>query len=289
MLIIFLMNTSFKILLFSFILNFSMIAMQQTNNSQTITIFVHGTSPMRKLLQYSPGRSLMYAHQGLNLAKDLPKNYHFHKIAQACVDANPQSYTLDQFYIFGWNSEKVYDSTRKQAAEVLVKKLQELISSYYDQYHIIPNIQLIGFSHGGNVILNTANYLPLSINNQKIKIEALIFGTPVQQVNCDLVNSQNFSKVYSFYSTSDWIQRIDAQGLYNKHLRKTHFWSDRMFDQNSQCIQVKFTVNNKPIGHIYYRYIFKYLPKIQALTKEKSHGLNCCTIDIDLSTKKVKT
>ena len=261
---------------------------QQTTPDHTITIFVHGTFPIRKVLQFSPGRSLIYAHQGLNLAKDLPKNYHFHKMAQECTRLNPQSYALDQFYIFGWKSEKVYDSTRKQAAQDLVQELQKLVNAYYLEHHVIPNVQLIGFSHGGNVVLHTANYLPLMVQNKKVEVEAWIFGTPVQQVNCDLVNSKNFSKVYSFYSKKDWIQRMDAQGLYNKKLRKTHFWSDRMFDENSQCIQVEFTVNNQSIGHAYYRCIFKYLPTIQELVESKSCGLQSGCIAVDLPTKKLK-
>lgn len=272
-----------------FIFNITTATPQQTTADHTITVFVHGTFPIRKILQYSPGRSLIYSHQGLNLAKSLPKNYHFHKMAQGCVDLHPQSYSMDQFYIFGWKSEKVYDSTRKQAAQDLVQELQKRVDTYYLEHHVIPNVQLIGFSHGGNVVLHTANYLPLMVQNKKIEVEAWIFGTPVQQVNCNLINSKNFNKIYSFYSKSDWIQRMDAQGLYNKKLRKTHFWSDRMFDENSQCIQVGFTVNGKSISHSYYRCIFKYLPEIQELVKNKSCGLQSGCIAADLSTKKIKS
>ncbi len=275
--------------LLTFINNIIITAPQETTADHTITVFVHGTFPIRKLLQFSPGRSLIYSHQGLNLAKKLPEHYHFHKMAQECVNLHPQSYSMDQFYIFGWKSEKVYDSTRQQAAKDLVQELQKLVDIYYKDYNLIPSVQLIGFSHGGNVVLHTATYLPLIVNNKKIEVEAWIFGTPVQQVNCHLINSENFNKIYSFHSKSDWIQRMDAQGLYNKKLRKTHFWSDRMFDQNSQCIQVDFTVNGKSISHCYYRSIFKYLPEIQKLVESKSCGLKSGCIAADLSTKKNKS
>ena len=82
---------------------------------------------------------------------------------------------------------------------------------------------------------------------------------------------------------------MDAQGLYTKKLRKTHFWSDRMFDENAQCIQVEFTVDGKSISHTYYRSIFKYLPEIQDLVKSKSCGLQSGCIAADLKTKKIKS
>ena len=285
----FTMNKKIAFMLLASTFNMAIATPEQTITDHTITVFVHGTFPIRKILQYSPGRSLIYAHQGLNLAKNLPENYHFHKMAQGCVDLNSQCYSLDQFYIFGWKSEKVYDSTRKQAAQDLVQELQKLVDTYYLEHHVVPQIKLIGFSHGGNVVLHTANYLPLMVHNKKVAVEAWLFGTPVQKVNCDLVNSKNFSKVYSIYSKKDWLQKMDPQGLRDKKLRKSHFWSDRMFDQNSQCIQVDFTVNGKSISHSYYRCIFKYLPTIQDLIMHESCNLQSGCIAVDLQTKKIKS
>ncbi len=256
---------------------------QQTTVDHTITVFVHGTYPARKCLECIPGaRSLIYCPQGLSLAKNLPKSYHFHELAQGCVNLNPQLYSLDQFYIFGWESEHVYDTTRMQAAKNLVTELQNLVDAYYQQHKAIPKIQLLGFSHGGNVVLHTANYLPLHINNQHIEVTAWIFGTPVQRANQELVNSKNFTKVYSFYSKKDWIQRIDPQGLRDKKYTKDSFWSDRMFKPDSSCIQAHFTVNRKSISHIYYRCIFKYFPTIQRLVQEKSSDMHSGMIDINL-------
>ncbi|MDP3788393.1 MAG: hypothetical protein Q8Q60_03720 [Candidatus Chromulinivorax sp.] len=256
---------------------------EQTTSNHTITVFVHGTFPIRKCLQYVPGaRSLIYCPQGLSLAKKLPKSYHFHKLAQGCVDLNPHLYALDQFYTFGWKSEHVYDTTRMQAAKNLVIELQKLVTTYYHKHKTIPKIQLLGFSHGGNVVLHTANYLPLFVNNQQVEVTAWIFGTPVQRVNQELVNSTNFHKVYSIYSKKDWIQRMDPQGLQDKKYTKDSFWSDRTFKPESSCIQANFTVNGKPICHTYYRCIFKYFPTIQHLVEEKSGDMHSGMIDINL-------
>ena len=144
---------------------------EQTTTDHSITVFVHGTYPMSKILRNSPFRKLMYCPQGLSLAKELPADYHFHTIAQGCVDLNPSLYSLDQFYVFGWPSEKIYDSIRQQAACDLVNALQTTVNNYYAQHGIEPKIRLIGFSHGGNVVLNTANFLTQLVQEEKIITE----------------------------------------------------------------------------------------------------------------------
>jgi predicted esterase len=258
------------------------ISCEQTTSDHAITIFVHGTTPIRKFLQYTPIRSRIYCPQGLSLIKNLPMHYHFHTMAQGFVDRNSQLYSLDQFYIFGWKSEQVYNSTRMQSAKNLVQALQVVVDTYYKQHHIIPTIRLIGFSHGGNVILNTANYLPLQVADEQINVEAWLFGTPVQQINQQCVNSPYFKKIHSIYSKKDWIQRMDPQALQNKKCRKNYFWSDRTFNEHSSCIQVNFTVNYQPISHSYYRCIFKHFPTIQQLIQEQSHNINSGMIAINL-------
>ncbi|MBP6869477.1 hypothetical protein KBC04_01175 [Candidatus Babeliales bacterium] len=253
-----------------------------TTMDHSITVFVHGTYPVRKILQSSFARFLVYCPQGLSLAKDLPSYYYFHKMAQGCVDLNKQSYSMDQFYIFGWESERVYDRVRAQAGFNLVTGLQDIALNYFQQYKVIPKIRLIGFSHGGNVVLHTAHSLPIIINQQEVEVEVWLFGTPVQNANKHLVNSLNFKKVYSFYSKKDWLQRMDPQGLRDSKKSIKNFWSDRMFNLIDRCIQVDFTVNGKSISHSYYRSIFKYFPKMQELAEKKSEGMNSGSIAVDL-------
>src|SRR3989339_1145096 len=176
------------IILLSLIFNIALSAKQQTTSDHAITVFVHGTYPVPKILRNSPFRKMMYCPQGISLAKDLPADYHFHTIAQGCVSLNPSLYSLDQFYIFGWPSEKISNKIRKKAAYDLVKALQMLINNYSAQHGTQPKIRLIGFSHGGNVVLHTANFLTPLVQEQKIATEIWLFGTPVQQINHDLIN-----------------------------------------------------------------------------------------------------
>ena len=275
-------NKKYIFILLSLIFNTIITNTQQPTSDHAITIFVHGTYPIPRVLRNSPFRKFMYCPQGLSLAKDLPADYHFYTMAQGCVNLNRDLYSLDQFYVFGWPSEKIYDSVRKQAASDLVKALQIIVTNYYALHGVQPKIRLIGFSHGGNVILHTANFLTPLVQEQLVKTEIWLFATPVQKINHDLINSDNFHKVYSVFSESDWMQRMDPQGLYNQEAGIQNFWSDRMFDENAQCIQINFTVNNQSISHSYYRYIFKYFPTIQKAAEIKSQGLQSGVIAVNL-------
>lgn len=241
-----------------------------TTQDHSITIFVHGTYFMRKFFQYSPARHLMYCPQGLTLAKYLPSHYHFYKMAHGCAACDKENYSTDQFYVFGWESEHVNDATRNQSAKILVEQMYEVIVDYYLQHNVIPKVRLIGYSHGGNVILHTANYIPMYADMQDVEIEAWLFGTPVQVINHDLVNSDCFRAIYSIYSKSDIIQKIDPQGLINRKITKNHFWSDRTFCPHSRSIQIDFTVNGQGIAHAYYNELFQHFPKIKKLIESKS-------------------
>ncbi len=259
----------------------SILASHKTTEDHSITIFVHGTFLMRKLWQYSHHRPLIYCPQGLSLAKHLPSHYHFYKMAHSCVAHDQQNYSVDQFYIFGWESEHVNDRTRNESAGILVEQMYEVVVDYYIQHKVIPKIRLIGYSHGGNVILHTANYLPLYADMQEVEIEAWLFGTPVQVISHDLVNSDYFKAIYSIYSQKDVIQKIDPQGLINRKLTKNNFWSSRTFCEYSRCIQVDFTVNGKAFGHAYYNDIFYYFPKIKKIIEKNSSHLDAGMITVD--------
>ncbi|MDP3788301.1 MAG: hypothetical protein Q8Q60_03215 [Candidatus Chromulinivorax sp.] len=252
-----------------------------TTKDHSITIFVHGTYLLRKIWQYSPSRPLIYCPQGLSLAKNLPKHYYFYKMAHGCASCDRDNYSVDQFYVFGWESEHVNDRTRNESAKILVEQMYEVVVDYYIRHNVIPKIQLIGYSHGGNVILHTANYISSYADMQDVEIEAWLFGTPVQVISHDLVNSDCFKAIYSIYSKKDIIQKIDPQGVINWKLTKNHFWSDRTFCEYSRCIQVDFTVNGEAFGHSYYNNIFQYFPKIKKLIEERSARVCSGMIAVD--------
>jgi hypothetical protein len=116
-----------------------------------------------------------------------------------------------------------------------------------------------------------------------VVFEAWLFGTPVQAVNHDLVNSDSFDSIYSIYSTKDKVQKMDPQGLRNRNIPKNSFWSERTFHESSRCIQVDFTVNGDAISHSFYNEIFQYFPKIKKIIEEKSKHFQSGMITVDFS------
>jgi len=267
------MKLYFFLILFGF--EFPLISVGQTTQDHSITIFVHGTYLMRKFFQYSHYRPQIHCPQGLSLAKDLPKHYHFHKMAKSCVNCDNRLYSLDQFYIFGWKSEHVNDHTRNKAAKDLVEQLYKVIFDYYTEHDVIPKVRLIGYSHGGNVILNMANHLP---QFSDVEMEVWLFGTPIQQINHNHIYSYCFSKIYSIYSNKDWVQTIDPQGIKNKH---ANFWSGRTFEENAPCIQVQLAVNGQGISHDYYNQLFLLFPKIKKVIEFKSQDIEMGMIEVN--------
>lgn len=264
-----------------FLIEFLICSDCTTTKDHSITIFVHGTYLLRKIWQFSPSRPLIYCPQGLSLAKHLPSHYFFYKMAYGCVACDSENYSADQFYVFGWESEHVNDYTRSQSAKILVEQMSEVVVDYYMRHNVIPKIQLIGFSHGGNVILHVADYIDGYADMHDVEIEAWLFGTPVQVVSHDLVNSDCFKAIYSIYSKKDIIQKIDPQGMINWSITKKHFWSDRTFCEYSRCIQVDFTVNGQAFGHSYYNTIFPYFPKIKKLIEEHTAHIQYGMVAVD--------
>ncbi|MGZ6254718.1 MAG: hypothetical protein ACXWL5_01900 [Candidatus Chromulinivorax sp.] len=253
----------------------------EVTQDHSITIFVHGTYLMRKLLHYLPSRPFMYCPEGLTLAKTLPNYYHFYKIADGCMACDRDHYTMDQFYVFGWDSEHVHDNVRKKAAEKLVQEMYDVIIDYYLTHGVIPKIRLLGYSHGGNVILNMAHYIPLYADLDDVEFEVWLFGTPVQVINHDLVNSTCFTSIYSLYSKRDKVQILDPQGLRNWKIAKNNFWSKRTFSSDARCIQVDFTVNGQSIKHGHYNYLFPVFPKIKKLIEQQVEDLDIGMISVD--------
>ncbi len=274
-----------KIVLFIVLIGLEALLLTKSIPTQdhSITIFVHGTYFMRKFFHYSPYRHLMYCPDGLTLVKYLPTHYHFYKMAHGCISCDYKNYSFDHFYVFGWDSEHIHDKARNNAAQNLVEQITQVVVNYYLDHDVIPKVRLIGYSHGGNVVLNTANYISQYADLSDVFFEVWLFGTPVQAINHDLVNSQSFDTIYSIYSTKDIVQKIDPQGLKNRHIPKNSFWSERTFHESSRCIQVDFTVNGDSIGHSFYNEIFQYFPKIKKIIEEKSQNIQSGMIAVDFA------
>lgn len=250
-------------------------------NSVNVTIWVHGTHPINRLLscRVSPMRKQMYVPHGISLAKDLPDRYFFNSIAVQCDKHDSEHYPLDHFYLFGWKSEKMTPKQRKKSGQQLYKEINDLLKKYRKSYEHV-NVCLIGFSHGGNVILHMMNCLPFTLSHIETKV--VLLGTPIQESTRLYVNNPNVSKVYSFYSESDWIQRIDVQKFHCDAPRHVPFWSKRKFADTDRVIQVQLKVNGKGIGHLKYRNIMTFIPDLIEQTN-KIIKKNCSKDHISLN------
>ena len=169
-------------------------------------------------------------------------------MAQQLNEVDPYNYPLEGFYAFVW-SGKLCFKERMTAAEKLYASLQETIREYHELYGCIPKIRLITVSHGGNVALNMAQ---IHKHKDKLAIDELVMlCCPVQHETEDCLQSPLFKKVYSLYSTADYLQKLDPQGVYqdNNHRDKS-FFSGRRFKPHAKLKQVRIKVNGFTIGHL---------------------------------------
>jgi hypothetical protein len=204
-------------------------------------------------------RKMIYAKPGLSLARELPDRYYFKQLAQSLCLADSEKYQEDHFYVYGWYSSKVRPQMRIEEGRKLYSSLQDLTLKLQTQYGKIY-IRCIGFSHGGNVILNMLSNLPFSTPN--VELEIVLLGTPIQESTRNFINSPYICRAYSVFSDADWIQKIDAQRFHHNCPTGAPFWSQRCFKPTDNVYQIKLKINGKSIGHLKYRKIMRHLGEV---------------------------
>jgi len=112
------------------------------------------------------------------------------------------------FYTFGWDG-RLSHSSRVKYSKILYHQITNEIENLKSQ-NSIDKVELIfiGHSHGGNVLLNLANFCN-NFDNKLIVDKLILLGTPVQSETAHFVKNTMFKKIYSFYSSADLIQVID--------------------------------------------------------------------------------
>lgn len=219
-----------------------------------ITVFVHGT----KLFTDKILKNFFHSPDGLILASKFDKQYHLRSLADALSGADPKHYPSGTMYLFGWNGDLSFKE-RMGAAVLLHRELCDVINQYEQKYKVKPKIRIITHSHGGNVVLNMANLK----NEQNLVIDELILlACPVQKETVDFILSPMFKEVFVLYSSTDLLQVIDPQGLYNWSNDRPIF-SEREFPAE-HIMQVKIRLNGRSLLHIdfYMEYFFELLPAI---------------------------
>lgn len=134
------------------------------------------------------------------------------------------------YYTYGW-SGLLSRISRYKAAKELLCQLNELIATFHSK-GINPKIRLLGFSHGGTIILKLAlvKQIEKIIPNFHID-EAYLLGTPIQHDTDYLINDPLFKRIYNVYSKGDRVQKLDFFSC-------GQFFSDKIFKVHKGCGQI---------------------------------------------------
>lgn len=236
------------------------------------TIFIHGSlPPVFSKIVYQGECPL-----GISCAKDQDKKHIIGKIGVVLSQTDNSKFPLDDFYLFGWSGKLSFDE-RKKAAFNLYQEIKKRFNE---------EINIIGHSHGCNVALNLV-HAAVHHQDSNLKIKKLILlAPPVQEVTKNLVKSDIFEKIFSFYSSSDLSQIIDPQGLYGisyRHSKNVPFFSQRIFPKDPKMSQFRILINNKDLWHIDFisEKFLQFLPPI--LNKVNNNDFFSCSGQIDIS------
>jgi len=222
-----------------------------------ITIFIHGTkeSILSKLVH-----RLDYPY-GVAQASMTQANSVLSRIAHALCKACPEEFALERFYFYGWHGKLNFPS-RIAAAE----RLYDVIKNHKG------HLTVMGHSHGCNVALYLAA-LAEKDHNSTFKVDRLILlAPPVQVVTKHLAHAPTFKQVFTFYSTSDFFQVGDPQGLYWESYAytpsgtKIPLLSARTFDPAPHIMQTRVLLDRQSPGHLGMM-LNRFIKTIPCLTK----------------------
>ncbi|HTM05828.1 MAG TPA: hypothetical protein VL201_01165 [Patescibacteria group bacterium] len=141
------------------------------------------------------------------------------------------------YYTFGW-SGLLSPTQRYHDAHELFLALDQLIQKMKEEQGYSPKIRIVGYSHGGNIVLNTAaikrDYYPTST----LTIDELVLiGVPLVTETDFLVADPMFKKTYHLFSEHDRIQQIDFFS-FNRLFSRKKFRSRKGFSLPSTLIQI---------------------------------------------------
>ena len=264
------------------------IKLDTKNNQSIVTVYVHGTLfHLRNIFKkFSISADLTYVPDGLTLVKDLSAKTLPNELALEFCKKDGNRFVYDNFYAFGW-SGKLSFREREKNGKLLAGLLSDLSKQYEKKDGIKPIIRVVTFSHGGNVALNMASFLP-----SDIKMELILIGCPIQPDTESLALSSSFSKIYIIFSLKDIVQIIDPinvcknihRKIKKKSLSKKILSSRCLSYDNDKIKQACISVNSKHIGHLQLFNLFnKHVPDV--LTKLDSlsdfKGTNTLILNID--------
>lgn len=163
--------------------------------------------------------------------------------------SNPNN---NYYYTYGW-SGLLSPSIRLREAKEFYVALSHEIQRFRDQ-GIEPKIRIVGYSHGGNVVLGLAAGRQEGLSEYPFTIdETILLGVPVQLDTDIFLNDPIFKKIYHFYSLSDRIQAIDCFS-YKRLFSRKIFTKRRGFELPDNLIQIELRLMRNTTSK-------RYIPK----------------------------
>lgn len=152
------------------------------------------------------------------------------------------------YYTYGW-SAVLSRSARLKDATTFLRQLNVEVDRLRAQ-GIQPKIRLIGYSHGGTVILNLALAKRLYGITPHFEVEqTYLLGTPIQSDSDYLITDSLFKRVYNIFSCGDRFQKLDM-------FSSGQFFSERKFKPHyglnelpKKLTQVEVKLTRKPKGN----------------------------------------
>lgn len=195
---------------------FAQVDIQEPIIAPRITIWIHGTQPMKLLpdIVFKFNKELISYFQnfmpGLVPLSEVPAHSYVKAISKVLFDSSSDLFPVEHFYQFGWSGDVSVDKRRVYGHQ-LYQEIKNLVIHYKKQYGCIPILTLISHSHGGNVALHMHE---LFVQDQSLIIDRLVLlGCPIQVETADYVESSLFRSIINVYSEDDVIQIIDPQWL----------------------------------------------------------------------------
>lgn len=112
------------------------------------------------------------------------------------------------YYTYGW-SALLSRNARLEDATTFLHQLNAEIDRLRTQ-GLTPKVRLMGYSHGGTIILKLALAKRHYGINPHFEVEqAYLLGTPIQSDSDYLITDPLFKKVYNIYSRGDRFQKMD--------------------------------------------------------------------------------
>lgn len=161
-------------------------------------------------------------------------------------DANNDLESL--YYTYGW-SAVLSRSARLHDATTFLHQLNAEVDALRAQ-GIEPKVRLIGYSHGGTVILDLALAKRLYGISPHFEVEqTYLLGTPIQSDTDYLITDPLFKRIYNIFSRGDRFQKLDM-------FSSGQFFSERKFKTHNclqelprKLTQVEVKLTRKPSGN----------------------------------------